>query len=150
MKIIKSKLLIKQCTSIALAGVIGISGLGAFGTSVSAAENESHVKVNSIDQNKEMTIPQLQNAIQQKNDPFINQVKLFINKHFEESVFLWGKVSTSFKKSIVDILTGDEKDYSTKINKGLINYLKEVPSLLKQASPKFKRDILQLLNYLPR
>nr|WP_238439331.1 hypothetical protein [Bacillus cereus]QHV08243.1 hypothetical protein C1N82_34180 [Bacillus cereus] len=53
-------------------------------------------------------------------------------------------------EGIVDILTGDEKDYSTKINKGLINYLKEVPSLLKQASPKFKRDILQLLNYLPR
>ncbi|PFJ17278.1 hypothetical protein COD67_09930 [Bacillus cereus] len=150
MKVIKLKSLIKQCTSIALASVIGISGLGAFGTDVSAAENVSHVKMNSINQNQEMTIPQLQDAIQQKNDPFINQVKLFINKHFEESEFLWIKVSTSLKKDIVDLLTGDEKDYSTKINNGLINHFREIPSLLKQASPQFKREILQLLNYLPK
>lgn len=63
---------------------------------------------------------------------------------------MWGKVSTSLKKDIVDLLTGDEKDYLAKINKGLINYLREVPSLLKQASPQFKREILQLLNHLPR
>ncbi len=33
-----------------------------------------------------------------KNDPFINQVKIFINKHFQESEFLWGKVSNPLKK----------------------------------------------------
>ncbi|MEE2015667.1 hypothetical protein P4V61_27400 [Bacillus thuringiensis] len=150
MKVIQTKSLVKRCTSIALAGVIGVSGLGAFGTSVSAAENVSHVKANQVIQNQDMTISQLQDAIQQKNDPFINQVKIFINKHFEESEYLWGRVSNSLKKDIVDILTGDEKDYSAKINKALINYYREVPSLLRQATPKFKREILQLLNYLPR
>ncbi|AMR88610.1 hypothetical protein P4388_10980 [Bacillus thuringiensis] len=150
MKVIQTKSLVKRCTSIALAGVIGVSGLGAFGTSVSADENVSHVKANQVIQNQDMTISQLQDAIQQKNDPFINQVKIFINKHFQESEFLWGKVSNSLKKDIVDILTGDEKDYSAKINKALINYYREVPSLLRQATPKFKREILQLLNYLPR
>ncbi|MEC3022075.1 hypothetical protein P9Z80_33560, partial [Bacillus cereus] len=68
----------------------------------------------------------------------------------QESEFVWGKVSNSLKKDLVDILTGDEKDYSAKINKALINYYREVPSLLRQATPKFKREILQLLNYLPR
>ncbi|PGQ57301.1 hypothetical protein [Bacillus cereus] len=150
MKVIQTKSLVKRCTSIALAGVIGVSGLGAFGTSVSADENVSHVKANQVSQNQDMTISQLQDAIQQKNDPFINQVKIFINKHFQESEFLWGKVSNSLKKDIVDILTGDEKDYSAKINKALINYFREVPSLLRQATPQFKREILQLLNYLPR
>ncbi|MEC3262202.1 hypothetical protein P9052_31140 [Bacillus cereus] len=150
MKVIQTKSLVKRCTSIALAGVIGVSGLGAFGTSVSADENVSYVKANQVIQNQDMTISQLQDAIQQKNDPFINQVKIFINKHFQESEFLWGKVSNSLKKDIVDILTGDEKDYSAKINKALINYYREVPSLLRQATPKFKREILQLLNYLPR
>ncbi|ETE96076.1 hypothetical protein FNE58_13630 [Bacillus thuringiensis] len=150
MKVIKSKSLVKQCTSIALAGVIGVSGLGAFGSSISAAENISHVKEKQVTQNYDISISQLQDAIQQKNDPFINQVKIFINKHFQESEFLWGKVSNPLKKDIVDILTGDKKDYSTKINKALINHFREVPSLLKQATPKFKREILQLLNYLPR
>ncbi|HDR4351021.1 TPA: hypothetical protein QCP51_005876, partial [Bacillus cereus] len=54
-----------------------------------------------------------------KNDPFINQVKIFITNHFEESEFLWGKVSSSLKEDIVDLLTGDKKDYSAKISKAL-------------------------------
>ncbi|AFQ15657.1 hypothetical protein P9Y62_07510 [Bacillus thuringiensis] len=150
MKIMKSKSVAKKCSSFILAGAIVISGSGTFATNVGAAENISHVKVNTMSQNQEMTISQLQDAIQQKNDPFINQVKLFINKHFEESNYLWGRVSTSLKKDIVDLLIGDQKDYSTKINKALINHFREVPSLLKQASPQFKREIMQLLNYLPR
>ncbi|EJP81796.1 hypothetical protein [Bacillus cereus] len=149
MRIIKLKSAVKQCTSLALAGVIGISGLGAFGTSVSADENVSHVNTKQMNQNQVMTIPQLQDAIQQKNDPFINQVKIFIANHFQESEFLWGKVSNSLKKDIIDLLMGDEKDYSAKISKALINHFIEVPSLLKQASPEFKRDIIQLLKYLP-
>ncbi|HDR6822431.1 hypothetical protein [Bacillus thuringiensis] len=146
----KSKSIVKKCTSIALTGVIGISGLGIFATNVGAAENISHVKVSIMSQNQEMTISQLQDAIQQKNDPFINQVKIFINKHFEESEYLWGRVSTALKNDIVDLLTGNQKDYSTKINKVLINHYREVPSLLKEASPQFKREIIKLLNYLPR
>ncbi len=59
-----------------------------------------------------ITIAQLQDAIQHKNDSFINQVKIFIDKHKAESVYLWGKVSTSLKNDIVDLLTGDKKQYS--------------------------------------
>ncbi len=66
MKVIKSKSLVKQCTSIALAGVIGVSGLGAFGSSISAAENISHVKEKQVTQNYDISISQLQDAIQQK------------------------------------------------------------------------------------
>ncbi|MGN4787801.1 hypothetical protein [Bacillus cereus group sp. MYBK209-1] len=146
----KSKFMVKQCTNLALASVIGISGLGILGTSVSAAENVSHVNAKQVSQNQVMTIPQLQDAIQQKNDPFINQVKIFITNHFEESEFLWGKVSSSLKEDIVDLLTGDEKDYSAKISKALINHFMEVPFLPKQASPEFKRELIRLLNYLPR
>lgn len=61
-----------------------------------------------------------------------------------------GRVSTALKSDIVDLLTGNQKDYSTKINKILINHYREVPSLLKEASPQFKREIIKLLNYLPR
>ncbi|OUB77444.1 hypothetical protein [Bacillus thuringiensis] len=149
MKRIHSKSLLKQCTSIALAGVIGVSGLGVFGTSVSAAENVNPVKVNPVSQNQITTISQLQNAIQQKNDPFINQVKIFIGKNFKESEFLWGKASNSLKNDIVDLLTGDKKDYSAKINRALLNHFIEVPFLLRQASPQFITEITELLNYLP-
>ncbi|MEC5308858.1 hypothetical protein, partial [Bacillus thuringiensis] len=147
MKRMHSKSLRKQGTSIALAGVIGVSGLGVFGTSVSAAENENvnHVQVNPVSQNQIMTIAQLQNAIQQKNDPFINQVKIFINKNFKESEFLWGKVSNSLKQDIVDLLIGDKKEYSAKINRALLYHFMEVPSLLRQASPQFITEITQLL-----
>ncbi len=78
MKVIKSKSLVKQYTSIALVGVIGISGLGAFGTSLSATKNASHVKVNSISQNQEMTIPQLQDAIQQKMPLLLIKLKFLL------------------------------------------------------------------------
>lgn len=144
----KEKSLVKQCTSVALASMIGFCGLGVFGTSVNAAENTNQVTMNPSLQAEEMTITQLQDTIQHKDDPFINHVKIFIDKHKTESEFLWGKVSTSLKRDIVSILTGDPKDYSNKINKALLNHFREVPSLLKLASPEFKKEIIQLLNYL--
>ncbi|HDR4766482.1 TPA: hypothetical protein ACQ75Q_003833 [Bacillus thuringiensis] len=148
MKARKTKLFVKQCTGIALAGLIGCSGLGFFATSASAAENTNQVTMNSSLQTETMTITQLQSAIQHKDDPFINQVKIFIEKHSEESEVLWGKVSTSLKKDIINILTGDKKDYSTKINRALVRHFREVPTLLKLASPEFKKEIIQLLKYL--
>ncbi len=148
MKARKPKSFVKQCTGIALAGMIGCSGLGVFATSASAAENMNQVTLNPSLQAEEMTITQLQSAIQHKDDPFINQVKIFIDKHNQESEVLWGKVSTSLKKDIVNILTGDKKDYSTKINRALVRHFREVPTLLRLASPEFKTEIIQLLKYL--
>ncbi|MCY7522410.1 hypothetical protein MH216_21895, partial [Paenibacillus larvae] len=77
-----------------------------------------------------------------------NHVRIFIDKHLEESEFLWGKVSDSLKRDIVDLLTGDKKDYFYKVNRALIVHFIEVPSLLKSSSAEFNKEILQLLNYL--
>lgn len=148
MKTRRPKSLLKQCTGIALAGVIGFSALGVFATSVSAAENTKHVYVNQSLKAEEMTVAQLRDAIQHKDDPFINQVKIFIDKHLEESEFLWGKVSHSLKRDIVDLLQGDKKDYSNKISRALLKHFREVPFLLKQSSAEFKKEIIQLLKYL--
>ncbi|AJQ62524.1 hypothetical protein BTT_61830 (plasmid) [Bacillus thuringiensis serovar morrisoni str. 4AA1] len=148
MKARKPKSFVKQCTGIALASLIGCSGLGVFATSVNAAENTNQVTMNPSLQAENMTITQLQNAIQHKDDSFIIHVKIFIDKHKEESEVLWGKVSSSLKKDIVNILTGEKKDYSTKINRALVRHFREVPSLLKLATPEFKKEIIQLLKYL--
>jgi len=144
----KPKSFVKQCTGIALASMIGCSGIGVCATNVSAAENANPAPMYQSLQAEVMTITQLQDAIQHKNDPFINQVKIFIDKHKTESEFLWGKVSTSLKNDIVDLLTGDKKHYSNKINKALVKHFREVPKLLKLASPEFKKEIIQLLKYL--
>ncbi|WP_144489931.1 hypothetical protein [Bacillus thuringiensis] len=144
----KPKSFVKQCTGIALASMIGCSGIGVFATNVSAAENANPAPMHQSLQVEMMTITQLQDAIQYKNDPFINQVKIFIDKHKTESEFLWEKVSTSLKNDIVDLLTGDKKDYSNRINKTLVKHFREVPKLLKLASPEFKKEIIQLLKYL--
>lgn len=76
-------------------------------------------------------------------------MKIFINKHFQESEFLWGKVSNQLKTDIVDLLVGDEKDYYKKVDAELKNHCKEVPALLKLASPGFVKDWIKLLDYLP-
>ncbi|HFK1711701.1 MULTISPECIES: hypothetical protein [Bacillus] len=149
MKRFNHNLDIKKLTGIALASAIGFSGLGVLGTSVSAAENTNYVTVNQGIKAEDMSMRQLQDAVQQKNDPFINQVKIFINKHFQESEFLWGKVSKQLKIDIVDLLVGNEKDYSKKVDAGLKNHFKEVPALLKLASPGFVKDLIKLLDYLP-
>ncbi|MFL1673181.1 hypothetical protein [Paenibacillus dendritiformis] len=148
MKTKRPKSLVKKCTGIALASVIGFSSLGVFATSVSAAENKNQVNVNQSLKAEEITITQLRVTIQHKDDPFINHVKIFIDKHLEESEFLWGKVSNSLKRDIVDLLTGDKKDYSYKVSRALIVHFLEVPSLLKSSSAEFKKEILQLLKYL--
>ena len=62
---------------------------------------------------------------------------------------MWGKVSNSLKTDIVDLLLGDEKDYSKKVDAGLKNHFKEVPTLLKFSSPAFFKDLIKLLDYLP-
>ncbi|PFN13056.1 hypothetical protein COJ72_23990 [Bacillus cereus] len=134
---------------ITLTSAIGFSGLGILGTSVHASENTNDVTINQMVKVEDMSIKQLQEAIQQKKDPFINQVKIFINKHFQEAEFLWGKVSNQLKTDIVDLLIGDEKDYSKKVDAGLKNHFKEVPALLKLASPGFLKDLIKLLDYLP-
>ncbi|PGM61810.1 hypothetical protein CN952_29180 [Bacillus cereus] len=134
---------------ITLASAIGFSGFGVFGTSVQAAEYTNDVAINQLVKVEDMSLKQLQEVIQQKNDPFINQVKVFINKHFQEAEFLWGKVSNPLKITIVDLLIGDEKDYSKKVDAGLKNHFKEVPALLEFASPGFLKDLIKLLDYLP-
>lgn len=139
----------KKFTGITLASAICFSSLYVFGTNVIAAENINHSTINQSIKAENMSIKQLQDAIQQKNDPFINQVKIFINKHFKESEFLWEKVSKQLKLDIIDLLLGNEKDYSKKVDAGLKNHFKEVPDLLKMASPGFVRDLIKLLNYLP-
>ncbi|PGS76894.1 hypothetical protein COC69_20960 [Bacillus cereus] len=149
MKKFHSKSLIKKCTGIALAAGIGLGALGAFDTSVHAAEKTNYVMTNEIMQAEKMSMKQLQGAIQQKNDPFINQVKVFINKYFSESEFLWGKISDQLKIDIVDLLVGNKKDYSKKVDAGLKNHFKEVPAILKLATPGFKKDLIKLLDYLP-
>ncbi|PDY58785.1 hypothetical protein COM88_29550, partial [Bacillus cereus] len=70
MKARKPKSFVKQCTGIALASMIGCSGIGVFATSVSAAENTNPAPMNQSLQAEVMTITQLQDAIQHKNDPF--------------------------------------------------------------------------------
>ncbi|EJQ97470.1 hypothetical protein II5_05951 [Bacillus cereus MSX-A1] len=110
----KPKSFVKQCTGIALASMVGCSGIGVFATNVSAAETANPAPMNQSLQVEVITIAQLQDAIQHKNDPFINQVKIFIDKHKAESEFLWGKVSTSLKNCIIDLFTGDQKQYSNK------------------------------------
>ncbi|PGS68370.1 hypothetical protein COC69_26865 [Bacillus cereus] len=140
----------KKLTGIALAGAIGFTSLGALGTSsVFAAEPTHDITAIQTIKAEDMSIKQLQDAIQQKNDPFINQVKLFINKHFQKSEFLWGKVSNQLKIDIVDLLLGEKKDYSRKIDAALANHVKEVPALLGIANLEFIKDLILLLDYLP-
>ncbi|MEV3098955.1 hypothetical protein ABNE14_19725 [Paenibacillus larvae] len=148
MKTKRPKSLVKKCGGIALASVIGFSTFGIFAASASAAENTKQVYANQSLKAEEMTITQLRNTFQHKDDPFINHVRIFIDKHLEESEFLWGKVSDSLKRDIVDLLTGDKKDYFYKVNRALIVHFIEVPSLLKSSSAEFNKEILQLLNYL--
>ncbi|EXY05173.1 MULTISPECIES: hypothetical protein [Bacillus cereus group] len=150
MKRFNHSVIMKKFMGVTLASAIGFSGFGILGTSVHAAEYTNDVALNQMVKAEDMSIKQLQEAIQQKNDPFINQVKIFINKHFQEAEFLWGKVSNSLKTTIVDLLIGDEKDYSKKIDAALKNHFKEVPALLKLGSPGFVKDLIKLLNYLPR
>ncbi|MGU3443241.1 hypothetical protein ACLBXI_25655 [Bacillus cereus] len=149
MKQCNHSIIMKKFMSITLASTIGFSGLGVLGTSVHAAEHTDDVAINQMVKAEEMSMKQLQKAIQQKNDPFINQVKIFINKHFQEAEFLWGKVSNPLKADIVDLLIGEKKDYSKKVKAGLKNHLKEVPTLLKLASLGFTKDLIKLLDYLP-
>ncbi|PGS79358.1 hypothetical protein COC69_12460 [Bacillus cereus] len=149
MKKFYQKLVFKKLTGIALVGAIGFGSLGFLGTSVHAAENTNYTNVNQMVTAENISIKQLQAAIQQKNDPFINQVKIFINKHFKEAEFLWGKASTQLKIDIVDLLLGDKKDYSKKVDARLKKHVKEVPALLKLASPEFTKDLIKLLDYLP-
>ncbi|MEC5306451.1 hypothetical protein [Bacillus thuringiensis] len=149
MKQFNHSVIMKKFVGVTLASTIGFSGLGVFGTSVHAAEYTNDVAINQLVKVEDMSLKQLQEAIQQKNDPFINQVKIFINKHFQEAEFLWGKVSNPLKTTIVDLLIGDEKDYSKKVDAGLKNHFKEVPALLKFASPGFLKDLIKLLDYLP-
>ncbi|HGA1022462.1 TPA: hypothetical protein ACIQN7_002807 [Bacillus cereus] len=138
--------IMKRFMGITIASTIGLSGVG---TSAHAAEHTNNVAINEIAKVDYMSMKQLQEAIQHKNDPFINQVKIFISKHFQEAEFLWGKVSNSLKTDIVDLLLGDEKDYSKKVDAGLKNHFKEVPTLLKFSSPAFFKDLIKLLDYLP-
>ncbi|MED2765820.1 hypothetical protein P4283_28015 [Bacillus thuringiensis] len=138
-----------KLTGIALASLIGFGSMGVFSTGVSASENKNHVTVNHTVQAEDMSLKQLQDAIQQKNNLFINQVKIFINKHFRESELLWGKISKQLKLDIIDLLVGSEKDYSKKIDAGLKNHFTEVPALLRLASPGFVKDLYKLLDYLP-
>ncbi|HDR6318673.1 TPA: hypothetical protein QCU53_005547 [Bacillus thuringiensis] len=149
MKKINHSVIMKRFMGITLASAIGFSGLGVFGLSVHASEDTNDVAINQMVKVEDMSIKQLQEAIQQKNDPFINQVKIFINKHFQEAEFLWGKVSNQLKTNIVDLLIGDEKDYSKKVTAVLKNHFKEVPTFLKLVSPGFVKDLIKLLNYLP-
>ncbi|MED2040103.1 hypothetical protein P4V58_23640 [Bacillus wiedmannii] len=149
MKRFNHSVIMKKFMGITLASAIGFSGFGVCETSVHAAKPTNNVVINQMVKVEDMSIKQLQEAIQQKNDPFINQVKIFINKHFQEAEFLWGKVSNQLKTTIVDLLIGDEKDYSKKVDAGLKNHFKEVPALLKLASPGFLKDLIKLLDYLP-
>ncbi|PGS77494.1 hypothetical protein COC69_19725 [Bacillus cereus] len=149
MKRFNQSVIMKKFAGVTLASAISFSGFGVFGTSVYAAEYTNDVAINQLLKVEDMSLKQLQEAIQQKNDPFINQVKIFINKHFQEAEFLWGKVSNPLKTTIVDLLLGDEKDYSKKIDAGLKKHFKEVPALLKFASPGFLKDLIKLLDYLP-
>lgn len=149
MKQINCSVIMKKFMGVTLASAIGFSGFGIWGTSVHAEEHTNDIAINQMVKAEDMSIKQLQEAIQQKNDPFINQVKIFINKHFQEAEFLWGKISNQLKTTIVDLLIGDEKDYSKKVDAGLKNHFKEVPAVLKLASPGFVKDLIKLLNYLP-
>ncbi|WP_242311779.1 MULTISPECIES: hypothetical protein [Bacillus cereus group] len=146
MKRFSHSVIMKKIVGVTLASAIGFS---VFGTSAHAAEYTNDVVINQLVKVEDMSLKQLQEAIQQKNDPFINQVKIFINKHFQEAEFLWGKVSNPLKTTIVDLLVGDEKDYSKKVDAGLKNHFKEVPALLKFSSPGFLKDLIKLLDYLP-
>ncbi|PGS78014.1 hypothetical protein COC69_17195 [Bacillus cereus] len=152
MKHSNQKLNIKKITGIALVSAIGFTSLGALGTktsSVYAAEPTYDIAATQTIKAEDMSIKQLQDAIQQKNDPFINQVKIFIDKHFQKSELLWEKVSKQLKIDLIDLLLGNEKDYSKKIDDALAKHVKEVPTLLDVASLEFIKDLILLLDYLP-
>lgn len=87
----KPKSFVKQCTGIALASMIGCSGIGVFATNVSAAENANPAPMYQSLQAEVMTITQLQDAIQHKNDPFINQVKYLLINIRQNQNFYGGK-----------------------------------------------------------
>ncbi|HDX9707862.1 TPA: hypothetical protein ROY17_005662 [Bacillus thuringiensis] len=143
------KFKVNRFKSIAIASVISFGSIGIWGSSVHAADDTNYAAIHHTVKAEDISLKQLQDTIKQKNDPFINQVKIFINKHFQESEFLWGKVSKQLKLDIIDLLVGNEKDYSKKIDAGLKNHFKEVPNLLKLASPGFIKDLYKLLDYLP-
>lgn len=146
MKRSNRKLNMRKLTGIALASAISFSSLGVLGISVHAVENTNNVAIKAED----MSIEQLRRAIQQKDDPFINQVKIFIDKHFQESEFLWRKVSKQLKINIVDLLVGNEKEYSKKVDAIRKNHWAEATAVLLLASPEFVKDLLKLLDYLPK
>ncbi|MGY1423378.1 hypothetical protein [Bacillus cereus] len=62
----------KRFMGITLASAIGFSGLGVFDTSFHASVNTNDVAINQMVKVEDMSIKQLQEATQQKNDPFIN------------------------------------------------------------------------------
>ncbi len=140
MKARKPKSFVKQCTGIALASMIGCSGIGVFATSVSAAENTNPAPMNQSLQAEVMTITQLQDAIQHKNDPFINQVKnLLINTRQNQNFY--GESEYFIEKRHCRLTHRGQKNYSNKINRALVKHFREVPKLLKLASPEFKKKL---------
>ncbi|MGE6964178.1 hypothetical protein ACQKIW_30940 [Bacillus thuringiensis] len=143
----KKSLALKQYTHLALASTIGFSMLGT--STVIAAEKVNFEGVNQSIKYEDITIEQLLTQMQ-ANNVFISHVKFFINKHFNESNFLWSKVSKPLKRNIVDLLLGSEKDYSRKLQKIISQHYVEALSLLKQASKPFMKDFIQLLNYIPK
>ncbi|HDX9708042.1 TPA: hypothetical protein ROY17_005864 [Bacillus thuringiensis] len=150
MYILNQKLEVKKLKYIVLASIISFSGFSVVGTRVSAAENVNDVNINQSIQVEDMTIKQLQDAIQHKQDPFIDGVKIIINTHFNELEFLWKSTSTSLKTDIINLLLGDEKEYSKKTDAGLKKHFNEISILFKSASPVLQLDLIKLLEYLPK
>lgn len=136
--------------NIVLASIIGFSGVGIAGTSVSAAKNTNNVNMHQSIKAEDMSIKQLQDAIQPKQDPFIDNVKILIDIHFNELEPLWKSTSMPLKEDIVNLLLGDEKEYSPKVDAGLKKHFNEISVLFKSANPVLQLDLIKLLEYLPK
>ncbi|PGS60697.1 hypothetical protein COC69_33230 [Bacillus cereus] len=140
----------KKLKNIVLASIIGFSGFSIAGTSVSAAENTNDVNMHQPIKAEDMSIKQLQDALQHKQDPFIDNVKILIDIHFNELELLWKSTSTPLKEDLVNLLLGSEKEYYQKVDAGLRKHFNEISVLFKSTSPVLQLDLIKILEYLPK
>ncbi|MGX5634325.1 hypothetical protein [Bacillus thuringiensis] len=168
MKQFNQKLNIKKLTGIALASAIGFSSFGALETNVYAAERTPDRAAIQTLTTEDMSLKQLQDALQHKHYPYLNNIKLFIDRHFNELEILWQSASEPFitpwpstgeplKTALINFLLGDlgdEQKYYKGMHDIIVNHDLEFYVIINKANNKatlseaFKLDFSKLITSL--
>ncbi|MGN4669636.1 hypothetical protein ACTFRP_29030 [Bacillus cereus group sp. MYBK234-1] len=168
MKQFNKKLTIKKLTGLALASAIGFNSFGALETNVYAAEHTHDRATSQTIKTEDMSLKQLQDALQYKHYPYLNNIKLFIDRHFNELEILWQTASEPFitpwqtaseplKTALVNFLLGDlgdEKKYYKGMYDIMASHDLEFYVIINKANNKatlseaFKLDLSKLITGL--